>query len=108
MRWTKPSSRSTEKGHMRARHQGEHIHRWHSSGEFARGQFSFYVIKGGISLLVSRDANIFPLSQRTRAWNSISFSRDSSLSLHLSNLGIATGDGVPQHGGIYTHMEAQP
>jgi hypothetical protein len=85
MRWTKPSSRGTEKGHMRARHQGEHIHWWHASGEFARGQFSFYVIKGGISRLVSRDANIFPLSQRTRAWNSINFSRDSSLSPHLSN-----------------------
>ena len=38
----------------------------------------------GIPLLVSKDANIFPLSERTRAWNSVSFSRDSSLSLHLS------------------------
>ena len=58
----------------------------------------------GISLLVSKDANIFPLSQRTRAWNSLSFNRDSSLSLHLLYLGIATGDGVPQHGGDRTKI----
>ena len=84
IRWTKPSSRSTEKGHMRARHQGEHIHRWHFSGEFARGQFSFYVIKGESPCSSAKMRTSFPsLRERERGTPSASTAPRSLFTSHI-------------------------